>query len=280
MAVRIITDTAADYGLEESKAKGLIIIPMSLTYGTESLLDLYEIEKKEFYQRLLEKKEIPMTSQPSPERFQQEFEKAKEAGDSVIAILISSALSGTVQSALLAKQLCEYEKIYVVDSLTAAAGLRILVETALKLAEQGEAAEQIAEKLERLKGKVRIRAGIDTLEYLYKGGRLSRMEAGIGTLANIKPLVQVTLDGKVAVAAKSIGRKRALRQLVQMILEMEADTEYPIYYIYSADPENCGKLQELLEKENFPAHAGITELGPTIGAHIGGSAYGVAFIEK
>ena len=281
MAVRIITDTAADFELQESKEKGITIVPLSLTYGTENLLDTYEIDKATFYHRLLDEKEIPMTSQPSPERVQQEFEKAKEAGDSVVAILISSALSGTVQSAMLAKQICDYDEIYIVDSLSAIAGMRILVDVALDMAKQGKSAAEIAEKLETLKGRIRIRAGVDTLEYLYKGGRLSRTEAGLGTLANIKPLLQVTPEGKVTVLSKCIGRKRALRQLVEHLQEMEVDQEYPMYYIYSAEKENCLKLQEMMESNGQLNNCrGMVELGPTIGTHVGGGAYGMVFIEK
>lgn len=281
MAVRIITDTAADFELQESKEKGITIVPLSLTYGTENLLDTYEIDKATFYHRLLDEKEIPMTSQPSPERFQQEFEKAKEAGDSVVAILISSALSGTVQSAMLAKQICDYDEIYIVDSLSAIAGMRILVDVALDMAKQGKSAAEIAEKLETLKGRIRIRAGVDTLEYLYKGGRLSRTEAGLGTLANIKPLLQVTPEGKVTVLSKCIGRKRALRQLVEHLQGMEVDQEYPMYYIYSAEKENCLKLQEMMESNGQLNNCrGMVELGPTIGTHVGGGAYGMVFIEK
>lgn len=281
MAVRIITDTAADFDLQESLDKNIIIVPLSLTYGTENLLDMYEIDKATFYHRLLDKKEIPMTSQPSPERFKQEFEKAKEAGDSVVAILISSALSGTVQSALLAKQICEYDEIYIVDSLSAVAGMRILVDVALDMAKQGVSAAEIAEKLEKLKGKLRIKAGIDTLEYLYKGGRLSRAEAGLGTLANIKPLIQVTDEGKVAILSKCIGRKRARRQLVDIVAGMEIDKDYPAYYVYSADRENCLQFKaELESKISLENVRGLAELGPTIGTHVGGGAFGIVFIEK
>lgn len=281
MAVKIITDTAADFELQESMDKGFTLVPLSLTYGTENLLDCYEIDKATFYHRLLEKKEIPMTSQPSPERFAQEFEKAKAAGDSVVAILVSSALSGTVQSALLAKQICEYDEIYIVDSLGAVAGNRILVEVALNLVKQGKRASEIAEELEALKGRIRIQAGVDTLEYLYKGGRLSRAEAGLGTVANIKPLLHVTKEGKVTMLSKCIGKKRALRQLSEYILGMDPDPEYPAYYIYSADQENCLKLKELLDTSGKFEHCKeLVELGPTIGTHVGNGAYGVVFVEK
>lgn len=279
MAVRIITDTAAEYTVQEGQEIGVTVIPMTLTYGEESLLDGCEIDKETFYERLLEHKEIPVTAQPSPEQFLREFEQAKAAGDSVVAVLVSGELSGTIQSAALAKQICGYEEIYLVDSLSATAGERILVETARKLAGQGRMAEEIAKELERLKGRIRVTAVVDTLEYLYKGGRLSRAEAGLGTLANIKPVVHVNEEGRVAVTAKGIGRKRACRLLLEAVEQMEADPEYPVYYLYSADPENCRNFREELEKKKtFESCRGMLEIGATIGTHIGGGAFGIALV--
>lgn len=281
MAVRIITDTGAEYTVQEGQRHSVTVIPMTLTYGEESLLDGCEIDKEMFYKRLLEKKEIPMTAQPSPEQFLREFEQAKEAGDSVVAVLISGALSGTIQSAVLAKQLCGYEEIYLVDSENATAGERILVDRAVELAKQGKTAGEIAGELERLKKRIRVTAVVDTLEYLYKGGRLSRAEAGLGTLANIKPVIRVNEEGKVAVTAKGIGRKRACRLLLETVKQMEVDQRYPIYYLYSANPENCLGFREALEREkHFENRPGMLELGPTIGTHIGGGAFGIALVIK
>ena len=281
MAVRIVTDTSAEYTVQEGRELQVSVVPMALTYGEESFLVGCEITKETFYHRLLEKKEIPVTSQPSPEQFLQEFEQAKAAGDSVVAILISSALSGTLQSAVLAKQICGYEEIYIVDSLNATAGQRILVEAARKMAGEGRSAREIAGELEDLKKKVRVTAVVDTLEYLYKGGRLSRAEAGLGTLANIKPLVLVNEEGKVAVTSKCIGRKRACHQLVEAVQKMGIDWEYPIYYIFTADQKNCENFRgELESKMELKGRGEMLELGPTIGTHIGGGAFGIAFVTK
>lgn len=281
MSVRIITDTSSEYTPKEAKELGITLIPMSLTYGEETLLDGEEIEKKEFYRRLLENKEIPVTSQPSPEQFLREFKKAKEAGDGVVAVLLSSSLSGTFQSAVLAKQLADYEEIYLVDSLNATAAVKILTDTAWKLMKEGKTAAQIAEQLEELKGRVQIYAVVDTLEYLYKGGRLSRAEAGLGTLANIKPLVQISREGKVEVFGKCIGRKRACHQLVEKIKEERMDPSYPVYLLYSANQENCEQFQkELLERTDWKQFEEMLEIGATIGTHIGGGAFGIAFVRE
>lgn len=280
MAIRIVTDTGSDVNAGKGGAGNVCLIPMSLTYGDKNYLDGMDIDKETFYKRLLEDKEIPVTSQPSPDQFLQEFKEAKAAGDSVIAILISGALSGTVQSAQLAKQLVEYDEIYIIDSLTATAGMRILVEAALSMAESGKLAGEIAGQLEQLKGKVRVMAVVDTLEYLYKGGRLSRAEAGLGTLANIKPVIEVTEDGKVAVIAKSIGRKRACRQLLEMLQNKTIDKAYPAYFLYSANKENCMNFRSELETRMLVENcADMVEIGATIGTHIGGGAFGIAFVE-
>lgn len=231
MAVRILTDTSAEYTVQEGRELQVSVVPMALTYGEESFLVGCEITKETFYHRLLEKKEIPVTSQPSPEQFLQEFEQAKAAGDSVVAILVSSALSGTLQSAVLAKQICGYEQIYIVDSRNASAGQKILVEATRKMAGEGRNAGEIVGELEKLKKKIRVIAVVDTLEYLYKGGRLTRAEAGLGTLANIKPLITINEEGKVVVTSKCIGRKKACHQLAEAVLKMEMDWDYPVYYL-------------------------------------------------
>lgn len=281
MAVRIITDTSADFELQEAQKKNVTIIPMSLTYGEETFVATYEISKEDFYKRLLEKKEVPVTSQPSPELFLKEFNQAKENGDSVVVILISGTLSGTVQSAMLAKQICGYSEIYVIDSQNATAGQKLLVSIALHMANEGKSAAEIAAKLEVLRDKVRLYAVVDTLEYLYKGGRLSRAEAGLGTLASIKPVLQVTQEGNVAVVAKCVGRKRARRQLLEMLQGMSIDESYPAFYLYSADKENCLRFKEELEKKLPLTNCQeLVSIGPTIGTHVGGGAYGLTFIEK
>lgn len=281
MAVRIVTDTSAEYTVQEGRELQVSVVPMALTYGEESFLVGCEITKETFYHRLLEKKEIPVTSQPSPEQFLQEFEQAKAAGDSVVAILVSGALSGTLQSAVLAKQICGYEQIYIVDSRNASAGQKILVEAARKMAGEGRNASEIVGELEKLKKKIRVIAVVDTLEYLYKGGRLTRAEAGLGTLANIKPLITINEEGKVVVTSKCIGRKKACHQLVEAVLKMEMDWDYPVYYLFTADQENCENYKQELEKRMEQKGRGETlELGPTIGTHIGGGAFGIAFVTK
>lgn len=283
MAIRILTDSSAEFSQEELKQTNIWCVPITVIFGERAFLDGEELSKEVFYNRLLEQKDFPKTSQPSPEQFLRYFEEAKAAGDSVIAILLSSALSGTVQSAYLAREMCDYDKIYIVDSFSATGGIRILVEEAIRLRDQGNSAQAIVKTIESLRHRICIFAGLDTLEYLYKGGRLSRAQAIAGSLAKVKPIITVTQEGLVAVCGKAIGRKKAVSFLVQKTAEHPIDFEYPVYYVYSYDAQNCRLLQKKTESEsiwpNLSANQ-ILNIGPTIGTHIGTGAFGIIYIKK
>ena len=162
MAVRIITDSASDFDLAVAKRRGIDVVPMTIQFGSATFITGKTISNDVFYQLLQEGKENPSTSQPTPESFLRLFEEARAAGDEVVAILLSSKLSGTLQSAAIAKGLCEYDPIYIVDSLSATAGIQLLVNYACKLRDSGLPAAAIAEEVERQKGKIRIFAVIDT----------------------------------------------------------------------------------------------------------------------
>ena len=191
MAVQIIIDSAADYDKQEMEERNLICVPLTVTFGEKSYQDCFELTKDEFYKKLLEKKEYPKTSQPSPDAFLTHFKKAKENGDSVVAILLASGLSGTYQSANIAKQMADYDDIYIIDSKNAIAAIRMLTEVALEMRQKGCTGAEIAKKIDELKDRTSLRVVIDTLEYLYKGGRLTRAQAGIGEFAKLKPIVRL-----------------------------------------------------------------------------------------
>lgn len=279
MSIQIITDSAADYNIEELKRREIVCVPMSVSFGDEHYIDGVTITKEMFYEKLIEGKETPKTSQPSPADFLDKFEAAKEAGDTVIAILISSALSGTYQTAMMAKNMAEYDNIYIIDSRSASLGMRLLTDIAVNMREQGALAGEIVNKLEELKKKIRIYAGLDTLEYLYKGGRISKGVAGIGTLANIKPVVTFSSQGNVELCSRQIGIRHAIRQTVKLVNEDKPDERYPVYYLYSHDRSNVAGFIRALEKTGFAVeNPRIREIGPTIGSHIGQDAFGIVYI--
>ncbi len=281
MAVRIITDSAADYSQAEIEKRKITCVPMSVSFGTESFLDGKELTKEEFYERLMEGEYFPQTAQPSPASFLDAFEDAKEAGDSVVVILIASVLSGTYQTAHLAKDMAEYDDIYIIDSKTATLGMRILVDRAVMLRDRGKDAREIVKEIEALIPRIRIYAGLDTLEYLFKGGRISRAAASIGKMANLKPIILLDAEGHVCVCGKQIGNRHACKAITKLVEENEIDDAYPIYFVYSYDKKNAALLAHTLEKnELMIGEAKFREIGPTIGTHIGPGAYGIVYVGK
>lgn len=277
--IRILLDSSADFSAEEAKERNMELVPINITLNDINYRDGIDITKDEFYDLLVSSESFPMTAQPSPQDFLDIFEDAKEKGDQLIYLSLSSTLSGTFQSATLAKNMAEYDDIYLVDTLSATRAIRLMAEYACKLREEGKDAATIAEELENFKSRVVILAAIDTLEYLQKGGRLSKAAAAVGELANLKPIITVTTEGKIGVPGKALGRNKALSTLVKMVTEKQIDTTFPIYSLYAVGEENTEKLEQKLGKEGVRVTNRL-QIGSTIGCHIGPGAYGVIFVTK
>ena len=280
MSVRIVTDSASD--ITGFTRKNLTIAPMAVTFGETTYLDGVTLSHTQFYEKLIESDTLPITSQVTPAQFEDAFRSAAETGEAVVCVTVSSKLSGTYQSACIAAQ--DYEgRVFVVDSLNAAIGEQILVLRALDLAETGMEAAEIARQLEQEKQQIRIIALLDTLEYLHKGGRLSRSEAVLGGLLSIKPVVAIE-DGVVKVLGKARGSKNGNNLLIQQIRGTSGiDFSRPLTLGYT------GLDDKLLQKyiadsaalwENHTHQLPISTIGGTIGTHVGPGAIAVAFFEK
>lgn len=277
--IRILVDSSSDYTMEEINKNGFYFVPLNISLDGKHYQDGVELKPDDFYELLIHSGSFPQTSQPSPQQFADIFEEVKAKGDEVICILLSSALSGTCQSAHLAKDMVDYEGIYIIDSLTATAMIKLLGDHAACLVKEGYCAKEIVAKIEAIKSKVKVAAGLDTLEYLCKGGRLSKASATIGELANLKPIITVTPDGKVSVIGKCLGKNKALNFLMKYLQDNERDTSFPLYTLYSYGIENTEKLEERLTKEGL-AYDGRVQLGSTIGAHIGPGAFAILYVIK
>lgn len=274
--IRFLVDSASDCKKEDGLYDYLI--SMTVRIHEKDYLAGVDLSNELFYDLLESTKDFPQTSQPSPQNFLEHYEKVKEANDELICFCISSNLSGTYQSAVMAKELAEYDKIYVIDTLGATHMIGILVEYAAKLRGEGCTALQIVEKVEALIPRIKLLAGVDTLEYLRRGGRIGGAAAFVGSMAQIKPILTVA-NGVVEVQGKAIGKSRAMQQIVDKVCELEVDPAFGVWSLYSGDGENCAQLEKRL------ADAGIAvskrgQIGPTIGAHTGPGVYGVIFITK
>ncbi len=275
--IHIITDSTSDITQEQARKDDLIVVPLHNLFGEEEYLDGVTISTEEFYQKLTIAEELPTTSQPSPEEFLTYFNRCKEEGSSAVVITVSSKLSGTFQSASIAKDMCEYDEIYLVDSLTVTLGLSCLVQYAKILRERGLSAQEIVEELEEKKHKIRIFALVDTLKYLKKGGRLSATAALAGTLLNIKPIIEVK-DGVVEVAAKSRGLNGAYKKVMELVEEANGiDMELPYTIGYTGDVNLTQNFEtytkEYLKIQDIKKIA----IGSTVGVHGGPGACGIGF---
>ena len=185
MAIYILTDSTADFLPDEAQRRGIWVVPLKVQFGSETYADGLELDHAAFFRKLETAKELPTTSQAGPDDFLPWFERVKSQGDSLICLPLAASLSGTYQSAVIAKQLCGYEHIHVVDSTQTVLGLRLLVDLACLLRDQGLDAPAIAQKLERAKHHVRLLAVVDTLKYLHKGRRVHRRRAFAGEAADL-----------------------------------------------------------------------------------------------
>ena len=279
MKTRIIVDSTADL-VPECKSR-VSIVPLTVHFGQEEYIDGITIDHKTFYEKLVESNVLPTTSQAAPDAFMKEFDKVKEAGDSAVVITLSSIFSGTYQSALIAA--AEYENIYVVDCGSAAMGSGILTELALGLAEEGMGALEIARRLEEEKKKIVIVALVDTLEYLKKGGRVSKTVAFAGTVLNIKPVISV-VDGEIAVLGKARGSKMGNNLLVQEIEKAGGvDFSKPVLLGYSGLSDAL--LLKYIEDSKHIWEKGLhqvryTTIGSVIGTHAGPGAVAVGFFKN
>ncbi len=281
MAIKFIIDSASDILPSEAKENGIVHIPLTVMFGEEEFYDSVNLTHKEFYEKLVESDVIPVTSQISPARFADAYEEVVAAGDTAIVITLSSKLSGTYQSAVLAAQ--EFEgKVFVVDSENVCIGERILVQRGVRLRDEGLSAEEIVEKLNEEKKNIRLLALLDTLEYLKKGGRISSTVAFAGALLSIKPVIAVE-DGKVELIGKARGSKNGsnlLRELIAKCGGIDFNRPYALAYSGLSDALLKKYIEDSTELwEGKAEELPVSTVGCVIGTHAGPGAIAVAFFE-
>lgn len=268
--IQIITDSTAYLTKEEIEKYHIKVVPLTVNFQGKEFLEGRPGEFEDFFRNLKESKDFPTTSQPSTGEFAKVFKEAIGEGKEVIAILISSNLSGTYNSATLGAEMSDSRKISVIDSKTTVANLKYFVLKAKELSDQGKSKEEIVAHIEEQKKKMGLYLTVDTLEYLRKGGRLSNAGAMVGNLLNIRPIIKVQ-DGKLESVGKVRGKKKALEMMIQDIPKDAKIISIP--HIFNL--EEAEEVQKAIQ-ERFPeARVSIEVLGPVIGAHLGPKALGI-----
>ena len=279
MKVRIVIDSTADTTTDIRNE--LMVAPLTIHFGEEEYVDGVTISHKKFYEKLIESDVLPSTSQATPASFIKIFEKIKAAGESAVVITLSSALSGTYQSAVIAA--ADYENIFVVDSKSVALGSGILAELGLKLAEAGFSAAEIADVLTDERENIRLIAMLDTLEFLKRGGRISKTAAIAGGLLSIKPVIHLQ-DGEINVLGKARGSRQGNNLLVKEIQNAGGvDFSKPLLLGYTGLSDTL--LQKYIEDsshlwEGHTSKLRTTVVGSVVGTHAGPGAVAVAFFKN
>ena len=280
--IKILVDSAADLELAEAEELGITLAPILVRFGKDEFMDGVNITHREFFEKLIESGELPQTSQINEFRFAEYFKNLTADGDDVIAITISSKLSGTYSCAVKAAKKFG-EKVRVVDSLNASIGERVLLHYALRLLNGGLTVDEIVKELNERKQKIQVLAVLDTLKYLRKGGRISAAAAIAGEMLSIKPVVSV-IKGEVKLVGKAIGSKKGnnlLNQLIEKCGGIDFERPYTLGYSGLSDDYLKKYLHdsEKLWKGNTDSVPSYL-IGSTIGTHVGPNAIAVAFFAK
>jgi len=279
--VRIITDSAADFEPQELQNLNVTCIPLTILMGEQEYQENVNLTKPQFFQLLAQYEGAPKTSQASPSILMGLFEEAKQAGEEAVYITLSSALSGTYQTALMVREDVDWEGCHVLDSRNATGGQRLLVEYACRLRDQGKNAKEIIAAVEAIRDKVVLYACIDTLEYLYRGGRISQTAYKLGTLAQVKPIIRVSPEGKIEVPSKAMGMRKGVDFLAKRLEIQKPSAEHPVYVMYTPDQTNAEMLLQKLREQGWDLPDDrLISVGAAIGSHIGPNGCGIVYVEE
>ena len=279
--VRIITDSAADFEPFELEKWNIACIPLKVMLGDTEYEENVNLSKDQFFSLLASTGDTPKTSQPSPDHLMDLFAEAKQAGDEAVYITISSAISGTYQTAVMTCEDAESEDCYVFDSRNATGGQRLLVEYAVRLRDEGRNAKEILTALETVRDKIVLFACIDTLEYLYRGGRISQTVYKLGTMVQVKPIIRVSEEGAIEVPAKAMGMRKGMDQLVKKLEAQKPAADHKLYVMYTADRTIGQTLAQKVSALGYDIpEEQIIQVGAGIGSHIGPNACGIVYVSE
>ena len=277
MSVIIACDSASDITTLEASKLNLKQVHFKVAFGNENFIDGVDLDNDTFYKRLKESQVFPKTSLPSPDEYVKIFEEAKKNNDEVVFLSISSKLSGAYQACNIAKDIADYDKIHIIDTKNCLTGLRLLVLNAVKLRDEGKSAEEIVNVIEDIKKRVHIFSIVTTLEYFFRGGRLSKAKYLVGQALNIKPFIKLSKEGEIVKDGQALGMIRAFMIASNQYKKFPIEKEYGLCYGYTTN-EN---LEKFIQKTNSGLKMeeyDISQIGPTSGSHIGLGGVCMAYI--
>jgi len=273
--VRIVTDSTADLTPEQQRAAGITVVPLNVHFGDEVFRDHVDLSTDEFFRRLKASPQLPRTSQPSVGAFEEAYRSLRQGGDEIVSVHLSSKVSGTYNSALMAAQSVGEGKIDVVDSLSTSMALGFIALEGAKLARAGRDRQAVAECLRGLVPKARVICVVDTLTYLERGGRIGKARALLGSLLNVKPILQLK-DGEVVPLGRARGRPQALNRLVEL-LERDGKVRQ-LAIMHGAAQTDAEQLRERVASSYPGVDIQLTEIGAVLGTHTGPGVIGFTYL--
>lgn len=280
MGIRIITDSVADIPKNIVEELDIEVLPLIVNFEDASYKDGIEISSKEFFDKLEKSNKLPSTSQVSPGEFIRVFQRARECEDEVIAILMSSKLSGTFNSAMTARDFVDEAGITVIDSKAVTFGQGMIVIEAARMAQKGLSRKEITDRILYMTENMVNKFLVDNLEYLKKGGRLSPSQAMVGKLLNIKPILTMK-DGVLVLEDKVRGRKKGLKWIVNWIVENNCDlSQKTVGLFHSNDYEGLELLKEYITGSMDCGEIIESEVGAVVGTHAGPGCIAIAFMKN
>ena len=280
MSIRIVIDSTSDVTDDIINKYNLKMVPLTVNFAEESFLDKVELSSSDFFKKLVQAEKLPTTSQVNPGSFVEAFSQILLEGDQVLGIFLASELSGTYESARIAKDMTGSDNIRIIDSKNVCLGTFALILEAIELVNKGMDIDEIVDELEKVKSKIVAVAGLDTLKYLEKGGRLSKSQSVVGSLLNIKPVIEIK-DGKLSVIEKVRGKNKIIKWFDEWIAKNKFDlSDRTVLLFYSQDYDQLKALRQVIEEKYKIKNIIEQEIGAVVGTHAGPGALGVAFLNK
>jgi DegV family protein with EDD domain len=283
--VKIVTDSTSDLPKEFVQKHNIAVVPLTAIFGSKSYRDGVDLSPKQFYDMLPTAQDHPTTSQPTPSDFAAVYRPLVEAGHEIVSLHLSSKLSGTYASAIAAKneletQLKKSVPITVIDTTWISMALGMLVITAAQAAEAGKSRDEIVAMINAIIPKMNLIFVLDTLEYLKRGGRIGGARAMLGTVLNVKPMLEV-VNGVIEPLEQPRSRAKALRRLME-IFDKRADAQKPLHagVLHAVSAEDAAALEKQIKARPQCKEFYLTEIGAVIGVHVGPNALGLAFYSE
>lgn len=277
--VKILTDSSCDLSPARCEELGVEMLPITVNFGGESFRAHEDISNEEFYEKLAAASELPKTAQITPAFFEEKFTGYKESVEEVVCLFISSMMSGTLQSARIAKNMVNADKVYLPDTLNVTFALGLLVEEAVKMRDRGLSAAEIASEVEKLVPRVRLWALIDDLKYLKMGGRLSATSALVASILGICPIITLE-NGLVEVVGKARGKKAAFKFIQNMVAKEPISGDFAVTIGHAAVPNTRDDFMDFMSAELKKREILKLDIGSIVGTHTGPGACGLAYIRK